>query len=122
MPDDGWAHLLVVSARMNHVIELRTVIPSQDRSSEPYRKPLERVRYNVDVDGLWLMATQLLALAKALVDDALDATLKTPSKILEHRTSTREAYVFVQPAARVDGRLLYRLVNNVGQRSGVVRV
>ena len=51
VPHDGGADLLVLLARVHHVVELGAVVAREDRAAEPDGKALERVRDDVDVDG-----------------------------------------------------------------------
>lgn len=82
MSYDGWPDLSILLASMHDFNELGAIIAGKNRPTQPDGEALERVRDHVDVHRLWLVSAELLALAQALVHDALPCKGEACSVVL----------------------------------------
>jgi len=96
---------------------------SEHRATEPNCIALHAVRDDVNVDGLRLDASSRLLDCElvASVDKALDITLETTAKVLEHSGATRKDDVLVESTTSIDGRGLDSLIDEDGEGSEEVR-
>ena len=108
--------LIVLLLGVADIVELRS--RSKHASTEPHSITLHVMGDNSNLEGLGLEVTtaQLLADLNALVNSALDVTLKSSAKVTEHSRTTRKDNVLVQRTTGIDGAVLDGLIDNLGKR------
>jgi len=120
VPADGGPVLLVLRARVRHLVELGR--GGQHGAAEPHREALHVVRDDVHLDGARLErpAALLFRAPNAVVDSAFDISAQPAPEVLEHGGAPRQHHRAVEPAPDVDGAALYGGVDHLGERRGVL--